>query len=78
MAGSKAMTPAQELATYWNAFCDSAAVPEGFIDRMESAGFAEVRQAEATDVEATMAAPRGAMIWCLTATGLAAFKWQPR
>jgi hypothetical protein len=72
------MTPAEEVAAHWNAFCDSEpGVPDGFDDRMEAAGLAELRAVTAEDLEQAFAAERGiergGMIWCLTAEGQKAF-----
>ncbi len=63
----------RELRKYWNAFCDADPHPEGFIERMEKAGFATIRAVRAEDLEESFAAERGiepgGMVWVLTAKG---------
>jgi hypothetical protein len=71
------MTAVEELRCYWNAFCDADQYPEGFEDRMEAAGFAEVTPVTDDDLHQSFAAERGiergGMMWCLTDAGHAAF-----
>ena len=71
------MTDAEELRCYWNAFCDADQYPEGFEDRMEAAGFAEVTPVTDDDLHQSFAAERGiergGMMWCLTDAGHEAF-----
>jgi hypothetical protein len=72
------MTDAEELRAYWNKFCDADQYPDGFEDRMEAAGFAEVRPVTDDDLHQSFSAERGidrgGMLWCLTDAGHAAFK----
>lgn len=72
------MTDAEELRAYWNVFCDADPYPDGFEDRMEAAGFAEVRVVTNDDLHQSFAAERGiergGLMWCLTEAGHAAFK----
>jgi hypothetical protein len=65
----------EELREHWFAFCDADAVPEGFIERMEAAGFASLRRATREDWESAFAADRGiekgGAVWALTPAGRA-------
>lgn len=65
----------ESLRLHWAAFCDADATPEGFIERMEAAGFAALRPVRKSDLEESFASERGiergGMLWELTAKGRA-------
>lgn len=64
---------ARELREHWNAFCDADPHPNGFIERMEAAGLATLRDVEPADLDEAFAAERGietgGMVWVLTPLG---------
>ena len=64
-----------ELRKYWSAFCDADIVPGDFIDRMEEAGFAQLRPVTRDDLMSSYAEDRGilkgGMVWDLTPKGRA-------
>lgn len=61
------------LRKYWHAFCDADPVPDGFIERMEAAGYARLRNVTRADLREPFASDRGIEIgggiWELTARG---------
>ena len=72
------MTEAQwrnldDLRKYWGVFCDADPVPDGFIERMESAGYARLRPVKKADLAESFAAERGieqgGQLWELTKKG---------
>lgn len=62
-----------DLRKHWNAFCDADFVPEDFIERMEEAGFAQLRPVTRDDLRSSYAEDRGilkgGMLWDLTPKG---------
>jgi hypothetical protein len=63
----------QELRQHWEAFCDADQVPDSFIERMETAGFAQLRKVTKDDLQDCFAAERGiergGYVWDLTKAG---------
>ena len=67
-----------ELQTHWRAFCDcDKTEPEGFCERMESAGLIYLDEVSEDDLDDIFASERGiehgGYIWRLTETGQQAF-----
>ncbi len=65
----------EELRQYWTAFCDADPVPGDFIDKMEAAGFVEIRPVTRDDLQSDFAEERGiykgGTVWDLTPKGRA-------
>lgn len=71
----KELREAFELVKYWADFCDCDAVPPDFADRMEAAGYIELRSVTKDDLEEPFAAEKGiepdGSVWQLTTNGRA-------
>lgn len=66
----------EELQMHWGAACDADPVPDGFIERMEQAGFVYWREVTDEDLEQAFADEvgicKGGTVWDLTDLGRAA------
>ena len=68
------MTEVKLTEVQWHDFCDADPVPEDFIERMEAAGFTNLRKVRRSDIaEDSFAAERGIVLggylWELTKRG---------
>ncbi len=63
----------EEFRQHWSAFCDADPVPEEFADRMDDAGFIQLRKVTRYDLEDSFAQERGiekgGYVWDLTRLG---------
>jgi len=73
LAEAEKLTPEHELRAFWWDACDGGPTPDGFTDRMSTAGLIDLRPVNSDDLDDAFADEHGIVpggeVWDLTEAG---------